>query len=189
MTLDGLVLEDSVDAARRPSGGSAMMNEAQFELLYRKMSAELWSYLHRLTGDEATSDDLLQKTFLQYLRSAAVLSSDEHIRRYVYRIATNVAMDHFRQIKRERERSEIPAVTQSGVDRGDLRHDMMRVFGELKPQERALLWLAHVEGSEHAEISEALGVKPKSVRVLLFRARKKLAALLESRGLAPRMRP
>jgi len=189
MTLDGLVLEDSVDASRRRSGATPMMNESQFELLYRKMSGGVWSYLFRMTGDEATSDDLLQKTFMRYLRSAAVLSSDEHVRRYVYRIATNVAMDHFREIKRERERSEIPAVPQRRVDRGGLGYDMMRVFSELKPQERALLWLAHVEESDHSEISEALGVRPKSVRVLLFRARKKLAALLESRGLAPRTKP
>jgi hypothetical protein len=39
-----------------------------------------------------------------------------------------------------------------------------------------LLWLAHVEGSEHREIAEALGLKAASVPVLLFRARRKLAA-------------
>ncbi len=189
MTLDGLVLEDETDALPRQSNRMSMMNESQFELLYRKMSASLWSYLFRLTGDEATSDDLLQKTFLRYLKSATVLSSDEHIRRYVYRIATNVAMDHFRESRRDREHREIPVVPEIRSDGGELRHDMMRVFSELKPQERALLWLAHVEESDHAEISEALGVRPKSVRVLLFRARKKLAGLLQSRGLAPRMKP
>jgi len=62
---------------------------------------------------------------------------------------------------------------------------MMRVFSELKPQERALLWLAHVEGSSHEEIGEALDVKTKSVKVMLFRARKHLGALLSKKGLAP----
>jgi RNA polymerase sigma-70 factor (ECF subfamily) len=189
MTAGGFILEDSTDLAEPRSGHSSMMNESQFELLYRKLSASLWSYLFRMTGDEATSDDLLQKTFMRYLRSAPVLSSDEHVRRYVYRIATNVAMDHFRETRRERERSEVAPATESRVDRSDLGHDMRRVFSELKPRERALLWLAHVEESEHAEISEALGIRPKSVRVLLFRARRKLAGLLESRGLAPRTRP
>ena len=70
-------------------------------------------------------------------------------------------------------------------DRNELRHDMMRVFSELKPQDRALLWLAHVEGSSHAEIAETLGVKEKSVKVMVFRARKRLAELLTKRGLAP----
>jgi len=40
----------------------------------------------------------------------------------------------------------------------DLRHDVKRIFGELNPRERALLWLAHVEESDHQEIGEALGV-------------------------------
>ena len=62
---------------------------------------------------------------------------------------------------------------------------MMRMFGELKPRERALLWLAHVEEADHDEIGEALGLKSKSVRVLLFRARKKLAEILKKHGMAP----
>jgi len=62
---------------------------------------------------------------------------------------------------------------------------MMRVFSELKPQERALLWLAHVEGSSHEEIAESLGVKAKSVKVMLFRARKRLGEMLTKKGLAP----
>ena len=70
-------------------------------------------------------------------------------------------------------------------DGADLRHDMSRVFEELKPRERALLWLAHVEESDHEEIAEALGLKAKSIRVLLFRARKRLGELLTKRGLGP----
>jgi RNA polymerase sigma-70 factor (ECF subfamily) len=62
---------------------------------------------------------------------------------------------------------------------------MSRVFAELKPQERALLWLAHVEGNSHEEIAEALGVKSKSIKVMLFRARKRLGEMLTKKGLAP----
>jgi RNA polymerase sigma-70 factor (ECF subfamily) len=62
---------------------------------------------------------------------------------------------------------------------------MEKVFHQLKPQERMLLWLAHVEESSHEEIALAAGVREKSVRVLLFRARRKLGALLRKRGLVP----
>ena len=51
--------------------------------------------------------------------------------------------------------------------------------------QRALLWLAHVEGSSHEEIAESIGVKAKSVKVMLFRARKRLGELLTKKGLAP----
>jgi RNA polymerase sigma-70 factor (ECF subfamily) len=55
----------------------------------------------------------------------------------------------------------------------------MWLFARLKPQERDLLWLAYVEGFDHREIAAALHLAEKSVLVLLFRARPKLARLLE----------
>jgi len=105
------------------------------------------------------------------------------MRRWLFRTATNLAMDHFRELKKSRERNTTEAAVAS-LDR-DLRHDVKRIFGELKPRERALLWLAHVEQSDHDEIGEALGVKSRSVRVLLFRARKRLADMLRRSGIGP----
>jgi RNA polymerase sigma-70 factor (ECF subfamily) len=166
-------------------GPRSPMDEAKFELFYRKTAGGLWSYLYRLTGDGSTADDLLQKTFVRVLRANAVFASDDHLRRYLYRTATSSAMDHFREAKRRPETIPIADRAISISDRSDLRHDMMRVFAELKPQERALLWLAHVEESDHDEIGAALGVKPKSVRVLLFRARKRLSEVLQRHGLGP----
>jgi RNA polymerase sigma-70 factor (ECF subfamily) len=139
-----------------------------------------------MTGDAATADDLLQKTFLGFLRANPTFESDEHARRYAFRAATNLALDHFRESKRDRLRLDtlIPRTT-SIADRGELRLDVSRLFAELKPRERALLWLAHVEEAGHDEIGEALGVKSGSVRVLLFRARKRLGELLSKAGIGP----
>jgi len=163
------------------------MNEAKFEAFYRKTAGSLWSYIYRMTGDPAMADDLLQKSFFRFLRSNPDIVDDDHLRHYLFKTATNLVFDHFREKKRDRQR--VPdAPPQSPADHGELRHDMKRAFAELKPQERALLWLAHVEGSSHDEIAEAIGVKSKSVRVMLFRARKRLADILTKRGLAPRVR-
>ena len=63
--------------------------------------------------------------------------------------------------------------------------DALRLFHKLKPQEQNLLWLAYVEGFSHGEISSALELNEKSVRVLLFRARQRLAALLRKENLGP----
>jgi RNA polymerase sigma-70 factor (ECF subfamily) len=162
------------------------MDEAKFEAFYRKTAGRIWSYIYRMTGDAATADDLMQKTFFRFLRSNPAIADDDHLRHYVFKTATNLVFDHFRETKRNRERlGHPPRMPDLRADRGELRHDMMRVFAELKPQERALLWLAHVEGSSHDEIAEAMGVKAKSVRVMLFRARKRLGDLLTRRGLAP----
>jgi RNA polymerase sigma-70 factor (ECF subfamily) len=160
------------------------MDEAKFEAFYRATAHSVWAYLFRMTADASAADDLLQKTFLNFLRVNPSFASDEHMRRYLFRAATNLAMDHFR----EKKRSAGMPLAEPRVEQGpqaELRHDMRRVFSELKPRERALLWLAHVEESDHEEIGEAVGVKARSVRVLLFRARKKLAELLKKRGIGP----
>ena len=174
----------AVSTQGRPPGPP--MDEARFELFYRKTSRKIWSYIYRMTGDATTADDLMQKTFYRFIRSNPTIADQDHLRRYVYKTATNLVFDHFREAKRDRERSaiELP-VSEFRADRGDLRHDMMRVFAQLKPQERAMLWLAHVEGSSHEEIGDALNVKTKSVKVMLFRARKRLGELLTKKGLAP----
>jgi RNA polymerase sigma-70 factor (ECF subfamily) len=162
------------------------MDEAKFEAFYRKTAGRLWSYIFRMTGNAATADDLLQKTFYRFLRSNPATADDDHLRHYIFKTATNLVFDHFRETKRHHDVTvDVVASPSASVD---LRHDMMRVFAELKPQERALLWLAHVEGSSHEEIADAIGVKAKSVRVMLFRARKRLAGMLEKKGLAPEVR-
>lgn len=188
----GMTLPASLASEGRARTGSPRpMDEGRFEVFYRRTAGSLWSYLFRLTGDEATADDLLQKAFFRFLRANPVLASDEHQRRWIFRTATNLALDHFRETKRERSRVDLDGVSEAGPSmepREVLRHDMMKTFAELKPRERALLWLAHVEEADHDDIGEALGVKTKSVKVLLFRARKKLGELLSKKGLGPEVK-
>jgi RNA polymerase sigma-70 factor (ECF subfamily) len=169
-------------APRRPE---RPMDEATFEAFYWKTAGGIWSYIYRMTGNASMADDLLQKTFFKFLRSNPVIADEDHLRRYVYKTATNLVFDHFRETKRDRDRPYDWMPSEARPDRGDLRHDMSRVFAELKPQERALLWLAHVEGNSHEEIAEAIGVKSKSIKVMLFRARKRLGEMLTKKGLAP----
>lgn len=161
------------------------MDEAKFEVFYRKTARPVWSYIFRMTGNSSIADDLLQKTFFRFLRSNPAIADEDHLRHYVFKTATNLVFDHYREIKRHRE---LPDVREASAVHDDLRHDMKRAFAELKPQDRAMLWLAHVEGSSHEEIAETLGLKTKSIKVMLFRARKRLAAILTKHGLAPEPR-
>lgn len=180
-----------LSGAQARTGSPRPMDEGRFEAFYRRTAGGLWSYLFRMTGDQAVADDLLQKTFYRFLRANPALATEEHQRRWLFRTGTNLALDHFRETKRERSRSERIETGEAGPavePREVLRHDMMKTFAELKPRERALLWLAHVEEADHHDIGEALGVKANSVKVLLFRARKRLAELLTKKGLAPEVR-
>jgi RNA polymerase sigma-70 factor (ECF subfamily) len=72
--------------------------------------------------------------------------------------------------------TDVPAAEPSSPER---RTDVQRALGRLKPRERALLWLAYAQGSSHREIAGVLGLKTGSIKLLLFRARRKMAALLE----------
>src|SRR5213080_2603622 len=104
-------------AGEAASGGAEPqmpMNEIEFEAFYRKTAGGLWSYIYRLTGDASTADDLLQKTFFRFLRSNPTLTGEEHMRRYIFRTATNLALDYFRETKRERNRdAEVPAKSET----------------------------------------------------------------------------
>jgi RNA polymerase sigma-70 factor (ECF subfamily) len=166
-----------------------LLNETEFQDLYRAHGRPLWAYLYRLTGSASDADDLVQEAYCRLLATPMATREDASLRAYLFRIATNAATDLWRRGGRGTRRTE--PVTSETASVGDharavaLEHDMARTFRELKPQERTLLWLAHVEGNAHAEIADTLGLKAASVPVLLHRARRHLADLLRKKGFGP----
>src|SRR3954454_18556706 len=88
-------------APRRPE---RPMDEPAFEAFYRKPAGGIWSYIYRMTGNATMADDLLQKTFFKFLRSNPSIADEDHLRRYVYKTATNLVFDHSRETKRDRDR-------------------------------------------------------------------------------------
>lgn len=165
-------------------GSNRLMTEAEFDSFYRKNGRALMSYITKLCGDPTTAEDLFQRTVIQFLRVPLPVDDDDQLRAYVYRVATNVAHDHWRRSRKEvsLEDHDLPDDSRGATEQ-ELRHDVQKVMRGLSPQERALLWFAHVEERDHREIAVRVGVKEKSVKVLLFRARRKLAALIEQKGL------
>ena len=176
-----------------PSSPATLLTESEFQDVYRLHARALWGYLYRLTGNAADADDLLQDSFCRLLASPLATRDDRQIRAYLFRIASNIAIDHWRRASRAGaprrfesvDAANEPVATPEPAAAAALRHDMSRTLRELKPQERVLLWLAHVEGSEHRDIASTLGLKASSVPVLLHRARRKLAGLLNKKGLGP----
>jgi RNA polymerase sigma-70 factor (ECF subfamily) len=180
---------EDVGAYTQAGARAELLSESEFQELYRLHARPLWAYLYRLTGNTADADDLLQEAYCRVLAIPFATRDDHELRAYLFRVATNAATDLWRRGGRGTRRTE-PLTSESAIttDPGDavaLKQDMSRTFRDLKPQERILLWLAHVEESEHGEIAEALGLKAASVPVLLFRARRKLAALLRKKGYGP----
>ena len=159
------------------------MDEDAFRSFYDRTSGALWGYLSRIGGDRQVADDLLQESYYRLLKCTVAFESETHRRNYLYRIATNLVRDAKRGPRplfdAGVEMADMPA-PESRVD-PEGRADVRRAFGRLKPRERSLLWLAYAHGSSHSEIADVLGLKTGSIKLLLFRARHKLAAALQRR--------
>ncbi len=160
------------------------MDEDTFRIFYERNARGLWAYLARLSGDRQLADDLVQETFYRFLRAKASYENENHRRNSLYRIATNLARD-----ARRRSLLRIPPwLAGDEIERVPSQRDPNAVeraagfdqaMAGLNPRERSLLWLAYAEGASHREIAEILGLRAASLKTLLFRARRKLAALLE----------
>ena len=153
------------------------MTEAEFEVFHGRTSQPLWAYLRRISGDPALADDVLQESYLRLLRHPPDPDRDERERKaYLFQIATNLMRDRWRAQKREHSALErLLSLWPSRPERsGTLSLDMGAALERLQPRDRALLWLAYVEGYDHREIANVLGLQEGSVRVMLFRARKKM---------------
>lgn len=154
--------------------------QAEFEAFYARTAHTLHGYLCRVAGDPATADEVLQETYIRMLHAPAM---DELPRKaYLYKTGTNLLRDRWRKQKREQRLWEMSEFTEHVHQNFNLPLDMATIFDRLSAQERAILWLAHVEEMSHKEISAILGVKEKSVRVMVFRAREKAKGLLEKAG-------
>ncbi len=158
------------------------MDEDAFRAFYERTARPLWAYLSRITGNRQVCDDLLQETYYRFLRSRTAPEGDAYRRNYLFRIATNLVRDAHRRHKID----ALPLIDPG--DAGDptadtachlqRRTDLARGLAQLTPRERDLLWLAYAHGSSHREIADTLGLAPGSIKLLLFRARRRLATFL-----------
>lgn len=166
-------------AILRDAGGTdetLTMDEPTFRAFYERTARPLWAYLSRMTGHPHAADDLLQESYYRFLRADRAFASDAHRRHYLFRIAINLVRDHLTRSE-QAPRGSVAEPSTTPLDPA-MRTDLSRAMRRLRPRERALLWLAYAEGSSHREIARMLGVKAASVKMLLFRARRKLAGFL-----------
>ncbi|QNI33933.1 RNA polymerase sigma factor [Alloacidobacterium dinghuense] len=159
-------------------------DEAAFQLIYDATARPLWAYLLRVSGRSDVADDLLQETYCRFLgrkngRSELAMSELD-MRRYLFRIATNLLRDRWRKHESDQENDMKQELAVDADPAAKM--DVERMLRTLKPRARQLLWLAYVEGLSHAEIAEVTGLSVLSIRLLLFRARRSAAGLLQSNG-------
>ena len=164
----------------------ASMDNEQFAAFYGRSARSLWAYLARVSRDAALADDLTQESYVRFLCATVPAEGEVAARRYLFKIATNLLRDHWRK-PRSSSIEEMPedlfaarcdaAQTESQVMLGP-------AMAQMRPRDRQLLWLAYAEGYSHREIAEVTGLASPSIRLLLFRARRKMAQILRKEGAA-----
>ena len=174
----------NVFAGDAPRAAELPMDSDAFAGFYERSARPLWAYLARVSSDPALADDLMQESYVRYLAASRPESlqaeGEVAARRYLFRIATNLLRDHWRH-PRQASIEEIPeeffAATASSAQ-ADSQAVLGPALKQMRPRDRQLLWLAYAEGYTHREIAEVTGLASASIRLLLFRARRKIARLL-----------
>ncbi|WP_263357309.1 RNA polymerase sigma factor [Acidicapsa ligni] len=167
------------------AGQAAFMDNEDFACFYARSARPLWAYIARVSGDRALADDLMQESFVRFLcalNRPRQQDGEVASRRYLFRIATNLLRDHWKS-PRNLSIEDVPeeffsATCNAGHNESQAILDP--AMAQMRPRERQILWLAHAEGYSHKEIAEVTGLASASVRLLLFRARRKIAALLRT---------
>jgi RNA polymerase sigma-70 factor (ECF subfamily) len=162
-----------------------VMDDEAFAAFYQRNARPLWAYLARVSGNATMADDFLQESFVRFLSSQTRPDGEVACRHYLFAIATNLMRDHWRKAPMAAIDDVAPAALPSAEPPdaetiGQLAL-LSSAFPRLRARERQLLWLAYAEGNTHKEIAEITGLSSPSIRIMLFRARRKLARLLRQR--------
>jgi RNA polymerase sigma-70 factor (ECF subfamily) len=170
------VLERALDLNPiRTRPARVLLEAPEFQRLYDAHAGPILGYLAAVAGKKDVAEDLVQETFVRLLTRPLPPMDDAGTRRYLFRIATNLLRDRWRS--GDATPYAEPAEP-SHADDLDTPIAVRAALARLKPRERELLWLAYVEGMDHAEIAAATGLQRLSVRIALYRARRKAAELL-----------
>ena len=160
----------------------ARLTEETFAALYERHARSLWTYVYRITGNGADADDIVQETFVRVL-DVDLPEADENARRYLFRVASNLVTDRWRRVVRQEQSLRSVSTGDSMTMPSTPDDDVTQTLAELGARDRAMLWLAYVEGETHESIAATLKLKPGSIKVMLSRARGRLRDLLRARGL------
>jgi len=158
-----------------------------FEELYRQHSGRLYSLAVRMLGNPSDAEDLLQEIFLSAHRKLESYRGEAALGTWLYRLAMNQILDHVRsraartgQMTDGLDDATVLADMRSHrlADRSIDRLDLERAVRELPEGCRAAFVLHDVEGLEHREVSEVLGIAEGTSKSQVHKARLKLRALL-----------
>ncbi len=166
--------------------------EAAFAALFEEYATPIYNYARRMVGDPDRAADIAQDTFIKAYRKLDQLTDDASAKSWIYRIATNTAIDDMR-----RRRFTVSVGDDGGrLDRADARpgpeaqvlggvvdERIQRALLRLRPNQRQCLILSDVEDMNAQQIGDVMGMSHGAVRTLLCRARGEMRSALAAEGM------
>ena len=154
-----------------------------FRELFDRFYSMIHAFCYRSCLDQAQAQDLAQETFIKAARSLGKYRGDSTFKAWLYRIATNTTHDWLRQKMRQNRLAE--AVAEQWTDNSMVcEPDHSRVTEALRalPNDlRLAIVLTFYEGMNHAAAAQVLGCAETTVSWRVFRAKRKLKALLSGK--------
>ena len=169
-------------------------DEGSFGELLRRHRAPLANYFRRMLRDPALAEDLAQEVFLRVYQARERYRPDARFTTWLYRIATNLALNAIRDRKGEVPQSDEesseggPSATRLVDSRPNVEQQLMqsdrerlirRAVEELPERQRAAVILHKYQDVDYQQIAKVLGVSESAVKSLLFRAYESLRMRLE----------
>lgn len=168
---------DLIDRAKRG-------DKEAFTALVLQLGDRLYSIAYRILRDAGRAEDAVQQTLLIAWRELPTLRDDSRLEAWLYRLLVRACYAEIRHTKRWQPGLRLVTVdvasvddTQVSVARSD---ELERAFRRLSGEQRAVLVLHHYLGLSGAEIGEALGLSPGTVRSRLHYARQLMRAAIEA---------
>lgn len=183
------------DAGVTPSR-AVPSREAAFNHLFEDFADPIFNYVLRMVGDRDRAADIVQDTFIKAYRKLDTLTDDASVRSWIYRIATNTAIDEMRRRRfvvrprdddDDRPAYDIPdrrADPEAQVMNATLDERIQRALLHLRPNHRQCLVLSDLEDMSAHQIGEVMDMSYGAVRTLLCRARGEMRKALAAEGLS-----
>lgn len=151
------------------------MNGEIFTEYVRKYSAMVYRVAYSYTENAPDSEDIMQEVFLQLYRVGDKLSSEEHIKAWLIRVAVNKAKD---SLKAARSKLTEPLDEALPASEPQIGSALAEAMSSLADKYRVVIYLHYYEGFGVRDISRALGITEANVKTRLKRGREKLKAFL-----------
>ena len=156
---------------------------SDLEHLFSRYHAGIYRYFYRKSNDYALSKDLTQSVFERILKYRSSFKNDCPFKAWIYKIAYNQYMDHFR-VKRLQVEEYNNQVVADGKEENDVLNEqklaLHGAIAQLKDTEREIIQLTKIENLTIREVAEVMEMSESAIKVSVHRSIKKLRIIMNT---------